>query len=492
MLFTIVRHAWLGIARSDFFHKSLATKGLILLVYFIVGVYIYDFALKLPSILLEHLPERQPAEWVFSLLVFIMIFDMMTRFLGQKLPMAYFTPYTHLPLPRWKPASIWLIKSILHPWNVYPLAFIWPFITQTINPELSSQGLGVLGIFMLMLLNHSIYIYIKTALWARLLAGQIFGLCCLLLVALSVVYTDVVMSLSLNMFLGFVNGNSLLFAALAGLIVLFQLLTLINLTSGYFDVARHGTRRVNLIANKGRPLNLISLHPVYGVYWWLEWKLIWRNRRSRTNFWTLPLFGIAIAIYYAHLDAHMYLVYATILLLFAGGYGTSHFQNILSWESRFFDFIATRDINLRDFLAAKYYFYFFFATVQFLIVLPIMVFLNPPFVILYVAVYLYACGVGYSILIWVGISNSSRFDPNGSSSINYESLKGKSFLVSALLFLSIIPFFLLGSFIDNPYIGMWIMGAIGLALILFHRRWINRIANILGNQLHRNLALYRS
>ncbi|HSV87979.1 MAG TPA: DUF5687 family protein [Bacteroidales bacterium] len=492
MLLTIIRHAWLGIARSDFFHKGLMVKVLTLFFIFLFGVFTYDFAHSLPAILLEHFPQRQPAEWVFSFLVFIMMFDMITRFASQKLPMAYFIPYTHLPLPKWKPASIWLIKSVFDPANVYFLFFFWPFITQTINPELSSQGLGVLGIFMLLLLNHSIYIYIRTALRARLLSGKIIGLCCLFLVALSIIYNDVVMPLSLNMFLGFLNGNELLFVGLAGFIILFQALTFINLKSGYFDVAGHGVRRVNLIASKGRPFNLISLHPSYGIYWWLEWQLVLRNRHIRNNFWILPLIGIGITIFIAVFADDMSLFYATILLMFAGGYGVTHFQNILSWESRFFDFLATRDINLRDFLTAKYYFYLFFATVQFLIVIPVLAFLKPSFIILYMALYIYACGVGYYILIRLGVNNSCRFDPNGSISFNYESLSGKSFLVSLLLFTSIIPFYILNTVVDIPNIGMWIMGAIGLAAILLHKWWINGIVQILENQLHRNLALYRS
>lgn len=492
MLISIIQHTWLGFSRSDFFHKGLTVKGLILFSVILFGVYTYGIGLMLPDILLEHFPQRQPSEWVFSFLIFIMIFDMMTRFVSQKLPMAYFMPYSHLPLPKWKPAAIWLIKSLFDPSNVYFLFFFWPFITQTINPEFSSQGLGILGIFMLLLLNHSIYIYIRTALRARLLAGKIIGLLYLLLGASSIIYADVVMPLSLNMFLGFVNGNYLLFVALAGGFILFQVLTFINLTSGYFDVGQNAVRRVNLFASKGTPFSIISLHPSYGVYWWLEWQLVLRNRHSRNNFWILPLMGIAITIFFTVFADDMSIFYATILMMFAGGYGATHFQKILSWESRFFDFLATRDISLRDFLTAKYYFYLFFSTVQLLIIIPVIAFLNPAFIILYMAFYLYACGVGYFIVIRLSVKNSCRFDPNGSTSFNYESLNGKSFLVSLLLFTSIIPFYILNTVVDIPNFGIWIMGALGLTVILLHKWWINGIVQILEKQLHRNLALYRS
>ena len=492
MFWTIIQHVWLGFARSEFFHKGLMVKVLVLFSLFFGAILIYSIGMRLPAILLEQFPQRQPAEWVYSALVFIMVFDMIIRIVSQKLPMAYFRPYSHLPLPRWKPSFIWLIRSVFQPLNVYLLVFFWPFITQTINPELSNQGLGILGIFLLLLLNHSIYIYIKTAFQAKLLAGKIIGLLSIALVVLSIIYADALMSMSLNMFLGFVNGNHYLFIALGGLIILFQALTLVNLKGSGFIMLQNDLKGINLFSHKGKTFFVSSLHPVYGVYWWLEWQLLMRNRRSQTNFWIIPLIGIVVTLYFAIFNAEIDFTYSILILIFAGGYGASHLQNALSWESHFFDFIATRDINLKDFLIAKYYFYLFFSTLQFLLLVPVLAFLNPSFLIIYMALYMYACGVGYYVLMRLGVNNSCRFDPNGQSSFNYESLKGKTFLVNLLLYLSIVPYFLIDAQIDTPNIGMWAMAFIGLTAILLHRRLINGIAQRLENQKHRNLIIYRS
>lgn len=492
MFWSIIQHVWLGFVRSDFFHKGLMVKVLVLFTLFVAAIFTFNFGMRLPAILLEHFPQHQPGGWVYSALFYIMVLDMIMRIARQKLPMAYFRPYSHLAVPRWKPSCIWLIRAILHPLNVFLLVFFWPFITQTINPELSNQGLGILGIFLLLLLNHSIYIYIKTAFQARLLAGKIIGLICLVIVALSIIYVDAVMAMSLNMFLGFVNGNHLLFIVLVGLIILLQALTLLNLKSSSFNIQQNNLKGITLFDNNRKSFFVSSLHPVYGLYWWLEWQLLLRNRRSRSNFWKTPIIGIAITLKFVLTDVELDFIHATVILMFAGGYGASHLQNALSWESHFFDFLATRDINFRDFLISKYYFYLFFTTLQFLLLVPVMAYFNPSILIYYMAVYLYMCGVGYYVLIRLGVNISCRLDPNGQSSFNYESLKDKTFLIIMLLYLSIIPYFLLDLLIDIPNIGMWAMAIVGATAILLHKMLINGIAQRLEDQKHRNLNIYRS
>jgi hypothetical protein len=491
MLVHIIKHSWLGFSRSDFFRKSLTVQGIILFTLFMFAVYIYGFGKRFPGILLENFPQRQPGEWVFSSLIYIMIVDLLIRFLSQKLPMNYIRPYLHLPV-RWQiPSFYWLARSLFHPLNVYLLFFFRPFISQTINPETSSQGMGVAGILLLLLLNHSIYICMKTSVGRKSTGGKILGLLVLILVLASFLQPEMAMRFSLNVFLGFVNGETLVFATLISLILGLHVITYFNLKETFYIL--QDERKTVKIYNTGfLAQRILNLHHVYGQYWWLEWQLVTRNKRSRVNFWLVPLVSIGFMIYIISSGVTEYGAFAVLFFLIAGGYGTTHLQHTLSWESRFFDFMATRDFELQHFLLAKYYFYVCLSAIQLALFVPILAIYDISLLILYLGLFTYVCGVGYYVLFRLGINNSSRFDPNGKASFNMEGLSGTKFLITLGLYLSIVPFFILNFFIPFPHSGVLLMILIGGSMMAFHRKWITGFARRLSRQKYRNMAIYRN
>jgi hypothetical protein len=491
MLLSLIKHSWLGFARSDFFRKSIAVQGIVIFTIFIIGVYVIGFAKRLPGILLENFPQRQPGEWVYSFLVFIMIIELLSRFLSQKLPMNYIKPYLHLPVPWQVPSFYWLIRAFFHPMNFFLLFFFIPFIGQTINPEIMRQDMGVLGVFLVILLNHSIYICMKTSVGKKKITGRIIGSLILLILILSVLQTEKVMQFSLNLFLGFVKGDTMAFFSMAALIMGFHIIAFFNLKEKLFYIEDKNNSAkamsTSTLANR-----IAQFHPLYGKYWWLEWQLVTRNKRSRLNFWLIPVFSIGFVIYIILSDITNYGAFGVIFFLIAGGYGATHLQNTLSWESHFFDFIATRDFSLEDFLQAKYYFYVFLSSLQFALFVPLLAIYDTSLLILCSGLFVYVCGVGYFAMFRLGINNSGRFDPNGSASFNLEGLSGTKYLIILGMYLSIIPFFILDYFIKFPHSGIWLMIITGLAMIVCHKIWIKGIANRLLKQKYRNLAIYRN
>ncbi len=490
MFLTLIKHTWLGYKRSDFFSKSIAVKGIMIFVFFILVMYINMFGKMLPGLLAEHFPQRSPGQWVYSSLVFLMMMDMVIRFTSQKLPVEYVKPYLHLPVPWQYLSFIWLLRSWFHPLNIYLLFFFLPFIQLTVNPETSSQWYGLVGIFLLSIVNHSIYISIKTLVPKKSISLLISGPLILLPLAIALLYPEIIMHFSFNVFLGFVNGNHLVFASVALLIILLHLITFFNLKESSYYIygaatsPKPGTARLKLEKK-------IGSHPVFGIYWLLEWRLITRNKRSKHNFWLFPFYALLAIVFFIFSNITEPGPYAVILFMIVGGYGITHLQHCFSWESRFFDFLMSRNFSIYNFLLAKYYFYFFVSWIQFLMVGIVLFFFIPSLIIIYVSMYLYVCGVGYHVYMRMGINNSCRFDPNGKASFNMEGLSGTKFLFNILLYLSIIPFFIINAIVPLPHAGSWLMGFTGLSMILFHRRWIHSLSSRLINQRYHNLALYR-
>jgi len=176
-----------------------------------------------------------------------------------------------------------------------------------------------------------------------------------------------------------------------------------------------------------------------------------------------------------------------------GSYGFIHLQYVFSWESRFFDYIATRNIDITIFIRSKYLFYCLLACIQFVVISPFVLVLKPDMFGLLLGIFFYVLGPAYCLLFYTGLGNSTRIDPNKTAFFNFEGTSGTLFFTIILLFISILPFFLIGYMLPVPTTTGFSLatGFTGLAFILFNKVWISAISrNFLKNK-YRNLSKYR-
>jgi hypothetical protein len=415
---------------------------------------------------------------VYGALLPLMFSDILARYFLQKMPSTQMKPYLHLPIARNTIGIYWMVRAWLHPINLYLLVFFYPFIVNTINPTTHSQMAGLTGIVLLVAINQSL------VMWLKLQERQVLILlgAAALLIASWLIAPEMISGLSMSLFMSFINQNILVFIILAAIVVGVHVLS--------FRQLGHELKKV--FSGDGVRSRSFNLRIPGGELMQLEWQLVTRNKRSRMSFFIMIPAAVAVVIYLATQTQTDIAFYSIMLMLLAGSYGNTHLQHAFSWESHYFDLLATRNISMSEFLVAKYRFYVAYATLQLLILVPLLLWINPAMAILYTGVYMYACGFGFWFYLRMGARHSTRLDPSASASFNMEGVSGMKFFQSILLMMTLVPLFIAAHFINIPHALAVMMGVIGLAFMISHRMWIKGIARTFGKRKYRNLALYRS
>ena len=491
-MFTILlRHSWQMLRRSPFFEKNLFTRGFLAFMVFFMVMQLFAMGRMLPGILNEAWPDRAPAVWVFGSLPLFLLADLFMRFFLQKTPRRHVLPYLHLPVSRPTLSAWWIVNAWLHPMNAYLLFFFWPFIQMTINPATSSQHLGLLGIFLLTSFNQSIIMLLGTP-------GRMSKVVALVLTALLALtglsylfYADRMMDYSMQLFLAMVYAKPMAFVIPLAVLAALHGLAMIGSVKNYHLLYEISGREEQRTGNNAWERWLATV-PRYGDLWLLEWRLLIRNRRSRSGVYIILPMALAYALFAAFTFTDpAQLGQMIIYIMVAGSLGGLQLQHAFSWDSHFFDFLASRNISMERYVRAKFYFYTFIAMIQMVVVSLATGFINLPVMLMCAAITLYVCGAGYYVYLRMGVRHSSRFDPEGRSSFNMEGISGMKFISGFLMIISIVPLFFIGFFITQPHGAALVVGAAGLAFLLTHRRWTKTIAQRLKQRKHINLALYR-
>lgn len=491
MFSKLITHSWQMMRRSAFFEKSIFVKGFIAFVLFFVAMQLYGMGRALPMILNEHLPQYPPAKWVYGLLPIILLSDLVVRLFFQKLPPRHVLPYLHLPISRGHLSGYRIFQSWLHPMNLYLLVFFYPFIQMTINPATSSQGLGVVGIFLLTGINQSILMLLRTPDKTARSAGILFGAALMIISAAYLWIPQQMLQYSLDVFLTFVHARPISFLIPVAIISGLQGIVYLQSTKSFYKIYESEEPAEKTLTGT-RVERFLAAVPVYGPYWLLEWRLLIRNRRTRQSLY----FFLPAAIAYALVAAFMINEpgdsgLAIMFVIIAGGLGNMHLQHAYSWESHFFDFLSSRDFSMEQFIRAKYYFYLIIAALQLVVVSIILLPFNIHIIPLFAATALFSAGLGFYLFLRAGVRHSSRMDLQGKASFNMEGVSGMKMLMGMLQIFIFLPLFIIGIFLPLPYGEGVLVGITGLIFLLSHKAWTRNLGRRLEARKHINLALYR-
>lgn len=491
MFIKLVTHTFKSFRRSELFGKSSFMLFMIGLMVFFILTQLSLAGRLLPGILQEYLPAKTPGQWVYGMIIPLMMTDLITRLTLQTMPAQQAKPYLHLPIAKNTLSAYWMLRSWLHPINLWMLVFFRSFIQMTINPETSSQSLSLLGIFMLVAINQGLAAWLKTI---RENFSRIIIMVIVMLLSVLVAFglePDKLMAWSLQLFLGFADGNLVIFSACALAIILLHFLAMQQAKNAF----RYGSEDAQTASNPNKATGkweaMIASVPVYGNLWLLEWRLAIRNQRSQVSFFLMLPIGIAAAISTYFIDPLGYSAYLIVVFMIAGSYGHFHLQYAYAWESQFFDMIATRNISIKDFIKAKYYFYFIYSFIQWLFVFPIVAFNNLPLALFYTGMFFFACGFGYFFYLFTGIGSSGRMDPNKRSAFNTEGVSGKKFIQTMMLFFSLLVPFIIGYILHKEFGPTLLLSLTGIGFLLTINIWSESLAKRFRSRKYRNLSIYR-
>jgi len=303
-------------------------------------------------------------------------------------------------------------------------------------------------------------------------------------------FTDAAINFSLSMFLGFVNSDIAVLSIVLSIIVLLHVITFLRLQTNSHSIFEQDiTQETKVLSNPVE--RIIAKVPVFGPYWLLEWRLVTRNKRSKYSFFFMIPVALAFVIYLTISTPERSESFMAFLVMMAGGYGFYHLQYAFSWESHFFDLIASRDVSISDFIMAKYNFYIAYATVQFILVFPFWLWVSTSMALMFIGFFLYVCGFVFFFYLRTGLTSSTRLDANGRSTFNMEGVTGLKYLQVLLIFLSFIPLVIIGEFLPFPHSHALLLGITGFVFLATQKWWINSIANKYTRVKYKNLNLYR-
>ncbi len=490
---SLVHQGWLGFRRAHYFQRSMGIKALMFFVAIVFLWYAYLLGMMLPSLLQQIFPDKEAHEAFFSIWLYAYAADLTMRLFLQKLPKQLIQSYLTLPVGKSTLAGYILARSWFSIYNLYLFALLIPFYKTALQYPLSGQAfwLAILGSTLLAGINHAIITWAKT--WpSRTMATMLP----VFLIALTALFGIVInpsqfMAFSEQVGKAFISGNIWVFTFPAAIIGLLQYLSHRGLCNSFYDWS--GTTNARVHTGASFPEQLFARVPVYGLFWQLEWRLITRNKRSKGGLrqWPLVIIGLPLFFYFDPFDNAS--MYTYLLVMVAGGYGFFHLQYTFSWESRFFDLIASRQTDIHEFVRAKYYFYLALGLLQILPVLIILLFFRPDLAGFLAGMFLYVTGPVFAFLMHTGIGSSTRIDPNKRASFNFEGTSGTLFVVVFVSMFSVI--ILMGLAYMLPLAtttGLALLtGGSGLIFILLHKVWIKAIAKQFLRKKYHNLTKYR-
>ncbi len=471
-----ISHQWKQLRRSPFWQKSLAINIILGFFVFLILLELLGLGLMLPTILSETFPDQDLILLFNGALLYYFAVDLILRYLMQSLPVMAAQPYFHLPVRKSVIVHYMLAKSKLFILNYLPLLVIVPWAVLSISVEYSSiQAFQwLMGIVFLIFTNNFIIVYVKRQIFSRPWIVAVFGFIVIGFILLDSlgVYSISVISAKLFMYLISIQWAM---AVPFVILILVYLLNFVYLRSRMYleeiSVKKH--RRVDSLAgiaylkSLGRVGELIAF----------ELKLYWRNKRSKSLLYLMPIFLLYGFFFYPqdmYRDMGGMLIFVGIFI--TGGVGMSVGNYFLGWESSFFDAILANNIDFDKYFRAKYMILLGTAVFSYVVTIPYAFY---GWEILYINSMCFLMNVGVSahvILIFCS-NNKKRMDLSRGAAFNYQGIGASQFIIMLpLLLMPVVIYSLLTLFLDRM-VAVTILGLLGIAGLLFHKLIMNYVVD---------------
>ena len=417
---------------------------------------------------------------------------LLLRFFFQRPPRVEAHPYLHLPIKRLQLVRYFQAASLVSVHNLYPFFFLIPFWSRHVAGGSLEPGIAFLwlaGIVLLLLLAH----YLNTLL--RILVSRyarVFVVLALALTGFQIVDqaagAHLVTQASSLLFDPIAYGDLrplLLLAALTLITLLVSSRALLhNLRSDHSGATQ---RRQRVLPNT----LTFGLSPIRNLVI-LEMMMMWRNKR--TKHYVLISVGVSTA-YTALLLSDFNAIFGNLMAaavgLFASGvFALNYGQLMFAWESRYFDGLLARKIQMRHMVLAKFMVLMGSCLVLFLISLPLFFWLAPSMLMLHVAFLFYNAGVTSMLMLALSVFNRRRVNSSEGSFFNYQ---GFSILHWLWIIPTILPPALLLFFLENtPETALSLVAALGLVSMLLAWPLSMLLARLLARRKYMMAAGFRA
>ena len=438
--------------------------------------------------MIEKLEWGNPLKVVGKIMIYYLAFDLLFRYMLQKMPITNIKPLLYLPFKKAQIVKYSLGKTALSFFNLAHAFFFVPF-----SVVLLLEGYEPLGVL-----------------------GWHFGL-------MALIYSNNFLNILLN------NKDAVLYPIAAILLVLglfqyFQYFDITHFTGPLFDALYEmpylavlpwvllvilcsvafnyfkknmyldaGLAQKQAVA-KTEDYRWLDRFGTLGIFLKNDIKLIKRNKRSRTTvitsflflFYGLIFFTGAVETY----SSPVWSIFAGIFI--SGGFLFTFGQFVPSWDSSYYPLMMSQNIKYKDYLNSKWYLVIIATLISTVLAAPYLYFGWGA----YLAVLVGACynmGINSYMVLWGGAYIKTPIDltSNKKAFGDKQSFNIKTMLLTIPKLLLPLAFYSAGHYLISPAAGFIFVALAGLLGFAFKSVVFKKIEKVYKKEKYKTLLAYK-
>lgn len=469
MMLRFLTLEWRQYFRSSYWQKGIALKLIIgVLVVYFIGVFLV-LGIASYYILREEFPEKDPLQVVNSSLLYVILGDLVVRYLMQKLPVMQIKPFLNVPIKKRTLVHFVLRKSSFSVFNSVGLFFYIPFSIVLIKEGYSFTG--VLGWLFLM------FSIIQSSNFLNFLIHK------------NTVALGVLLSL-LGTFFLFQKFNlfdvAIYVERFFNVVYLkpgysfFGILLLTGLYIANYKQLRNQVyldQAISFKVQQATSLDLLWTERLGDVAPFIknDIRLIWRNKRTKTVFLLSFLFlfyGLLFFTQSIYREMPAMLMFASLFV--TGGFTLNYGQFIPAWDSAHYKLLMSQGFRYRKFLESKWLLMVVMTGILYLLSVPYLYFGVDIFLMITSGA-IFNLGFNSLLLLYAGSFNRKRIDLTKSGFGNTQGTSATQFLlVIPLMLFPMLLFWTFDKFVGYNS-GYLVVALVGLLTLIAKNPLMNFI-----------------
>ena len=485
MFKSFLKLQWKSFFRSSSMGKSLGIK-IVMGFFALYFIGMMAFMGSTVFFLLERaIPNSDPLVILSQYLMYWVLGELLFRYFLQKLPVMDIKPFLLLPIKKSSIAHYILGRSSVSFYNFLSLFFFLPFGIVLLIEGYAAMHvvfwlMAIIGI--VLTINYINFIINKSE---RTLVGIGF----LLLAVYGLEYFKIlpVKEYAGKLFYAFYDNP------------LFAIIPLV--TAGLFYYLNYSFIRNRLFLDaslqkktaqaNASDLSWTKRFGAIAPFLQLDLKLIWRNKRTKTQVFMSLAFVFYGLLFYGMEDMGM----GSGMLVFVGIFMTGIFlmnfgQFIPAWDSSYYSMMMSQNIPLRKYLESKAMLIYVSIVFMFLLSIPYVYFGWDALAINFSCA-LYNLGVNVPVILFFGSKNKKRIDLNKSAMGNMQGISATQFVVGIPLFgLPMIIYGLFAFFVSFEA-ALIVLSVLGVVGFVFRNKILDSITRIYRKKKYGMIAGFK-
>lgn len=492
MFFELCKHRWLKTIRSVTLGRKLIGGIILGFIGLILLANILALGLGMKTFIQTGLHHQNVVGFLNTWILFFFLFEILYRFLIQKVSGIELESYLHLPIKRSKIAHFLLGSSFISTLNIVVLLLFVPITMTTIS---SVYGLAGAISWLLTILGISWSLHWFMCWFKQKYGEKLTGILIIFAIFLSGIgaasygifnvgqFTEPFFEASLHRYWVPLLSFGICFGAYFTAFTYYK-------KHAYLEELQ---KKENQRWTSSSSITLFDRFGLAGEVANLELKLILRHKRSRFFLGISLLFLLYGLIFYT--DKNFASKGISFLYIFIGVFITGNFimnygQLFLSWNSSHLDFFLSRENGIESLVTGKYILLSGVSAICFLLSIP-YVYFGWNILFVHLATFLFNMGINIHIVIYLALWNPKPIDLDRGGLFNYEGMGASQFLMAfPILFVPYLVYLPFALWVGAD-VGLFVLGAMGLLGIIFYKRLTQFQVNRLLNNRYKTSASFR-